>query len=358
DIAKKAVEAPEGPEDFLSLVSIELLELELGYNLLSLTEKKEGGDLLERVTAARRQFALDMGLVLQPIRMRDNLQLTPFGYVIKLKGNVIGSGEIRTGHFLAMDPGGVEKEIEGIPTREPAFGLDAIWISAEKKDDAEMAGYTVVDAATVLITHLTEIIKNHAHELLGRQEVKVLVDMVKETNSAVVDELIPNMMSIGEVQKILQNFLLERVPVRDMVTILETLANHVSSSKDMDYLTEMVRQSLSRTICSQYVGDENKLSVLTLDTELEQTIANSLQQSPQGTYPVIKPDKTQKILKSLSTHVEAMAVKGQNPLILVSPRIRLPFRRLLERGFPQVSVMSFNEVMPGIDVQVVGVVKG
>ncbi len=344
------------PKDFLSLISVDLMELELGYNLLVLTEEQEGEDLLERITAVRRQSAIEMGLIMQPIRIRDNLQLGPNSYVLKLKGNIIGSGELMAGHYLAMDPGGVTKEIQGVSTTEPTFGLPAIWITAAKKEEAEIAGYTVVDAPTVLVTHLTEIIRTHAHELLGRQEVKKLIDKVKENQPAVVEELIPDMLSIGEVQKVLQNLLREKIPVRDMVTILEILADNASSSKETDYLTEMVRQGLSRTICSLYVGENNRLLALTLDPELEQQIADSLQTSPQGTYPVLSPTQTQKLFSNLADQVEKTMFKEQSPVLLVSPRIRLPLKRLLERALPQVIVLSFNEIVPGLDVEAVGAV--
>ncbi len=345
------------PENFHSLVSVDLLELELGYNLLRLTEKESGGDLLDRITAARRQFALEAGLVIQPIRIRDNLQLSPNRYVVKLKGNMLASGELQTGYFLAMNPGGIAEEIEGIPTKEPTFGLDALWVEKDRKEDAEMAGYTVVDDVTVLITHLTEVIRNHAHELLGRQEVKLLIDNVRENQPAVVEELIPNLLSIGDVQKVLQNLLKEKMPIRDMVTILETLADHAAESKDIDYLTEMVRQSMSRTICSLFSGENNKLYVLTLDPELEQKIADSLQQTPHGTYPVLDPGLTQRILNNLVSQAEKMTIKGRQPIALVSPRIRLPLKRLLERSLPQVILLSFNEIIAGVEVEAMGVVN-
>lgn len=345
------------PENFHNLVSVDLLELELGYNLLQLTDKKAGGDLLERITAARRQFAVEAGLVVQPIRIRDNLQIAPNKYLIKLKGNVLAWGELQIGRLMAMNPGGLAEEIEGIATKEPTFGLDALWIEKEKKDDAEMAGYTVVDEVTVLNTHLAEVIRNHAHELLGRQEVKLLMDNVRENHPAVVEELVPNLLSVGEVQKVLQNLLKEKVPIRDMVTILETLADSASNSKDIDYMTEMVRQSMSRTLCGLFSGNEQKIYVLTLDPELEQRIAESLQQTPQGTYPVLDPGLTQKIFSSLVSQADKMTMKGRQPILLVSPRIRLPLRRLLERSLPQVVVLSFNEIIPGMEVEAVGVVN-
>lgn len=345
------------PENFHNLVSVDLLELELGYNLLQLTDKKAGGDLLERITAARRQFAVEAGLVVQPIRIRDNLQIAPNKYLIKLKGNVLAWGELQIGRLMAMNPGGLAEEIEGIATKEPTFGLDALWIEKEKKDDAEMAGYTVVDEVTVLNTHLAEVIRNHAHELLGRQEVKLLMDNVRENHPAVVEELVPNLLSVGEVQKVLQNLLKEKVPIRDMVTILETLADSASNSKDIDYMTEMVRQSMSRTLCGLFSGNEQKIYVLTLDPELEQRIAESLQQTPQGTYPVLDPGLTQKIFSSLVSQADKMTMKGRQPILLVSPRIRLPLRRLLERSLPQVVMLSFNEIIPGMEVEAVGVVN-
>ena len=344
------------PENFHDLVSVDLLEMELGYNLLSLTESVAGGDILARVTAARRQFALEAGLVVQPIRIRDNLQLAPNKYVIKLKGNVLASGDLKTGYLLAMNPGLIDGEIEGIPTKEPTFGLDALWIEKDKKDEAEMAGYTVVDEATVLITHLTEVIRNHAHELLGRQEVKQLVETVKEKHPAVVEELIPSMLSVGDVQKVLQNLLREKIPIRDMITILEALADNAAAGKDIDFLTEMVRQSLSRTICSLFCSEDNKLSVLTFDPTLEQKIADSLQHSPQGVYPVLDPNITQRMLKKLVSHVEKVTMSGNQPIALVSPRIRLPLRRLLERSLPQMILLSFNEIVPGVEVEALGVV--
>lgn len=345
------------PENFHNLVNVNLLELEIGYNLLQLTERDAGGDLLERITAARRQFALEMGLVVQPIRIRDNLQLSPNSYVIKLKGNVVASGSLMIGYYLAMNPGGVAEEVEGIPTKEPTFGLDALWIGADKKDEAEMAGYTVVDEITVLITHLTEIIRNHAHELLGRQEVKLLIDNVRENQPAVVEELIPNLMTVGEVQKVLQNLLREKIPIRDMVTILETLADFAPASKDIDYLTEMTRQALARTICNLYVSENNKLFVMTLAPDLEQVIADSLQPMHQGTYPVLEPTLTQRIINGVVAQAERMTLAGRQPVALVSPRIRLPLRRLLERSLPQLVLLSFNEIVPGIEVESVGVVK-
>lgn len=344
------------PESFHSLVGVDLLGIELGYTLLQLTDRETGGDLLERITAFRRQFALDTGLIIQPIRVRDNLQLPPNKYVIKLKGNVIASAELQIGRFLAMNPGGAEIDIEGIPTKEPTFGLDALWIGKEAKDEAEMSGFTVVDEITVLITHLTETVKNNAHELLGRQEVKQLVDNVKQNQPAVVEEVIPNMLSIGEVQKVLQNLLKEKIPIRDMVTILEALADHAYESKDIDYLIEMTRNAMSRTICNLFSDENNKIFVITLSPELEQKVAESIQQSSQGAYPVLEPALTQRILKNLVSQVEQMTLRGKEPVALVSPRIRLPLRRLLERSLPQITLLSFNEIIPGVDVEVLGVV--
>jgi len=307
---REAAQVSSHPDSFLSLIPVDALEVELGYGLLPLTEKREGGDLLERVTAARRVCALEMGLVVQPIRVRDNLQLPADSYCIRLKGNIIGSGTLKSGYCLAMDPGGAEEQIDGIPTREPAFGLPAFWISADKKEEAELAGYTVVDESTVLVTHLTETLKKHGHELLGRQETKALVDMVKTSRPAVVEELIPGLLGLGDIQKVLQNLLLERVPIRDMASILEALADHAGASKDADYLTEMVRQALARTICSFYLDHGGRLNVLTLAPVLEQEIYESLQPSPQGIYPVLSPDKTRQLFKSLSARSEEMTVRG------------------------------------------------
>lgn len=347
------------PENVLGLLAVEPLEVEIGYSLIPLTDSDQGGDLLERITASRRQCALELGIVVQPIRIRDNLQLPPSTYIFKLKGNEIARGELRPGHYLAISSlgEGAAGQLDGIPTREPTFGLPATWVHPEMKEEAEIQEYTVVDAITVLITHLTETIKAYAHELLGRQEVKSLIDMVREKQPAVIEELLPELLTVGEIQKVMQNLLRERVPVRDLVTIFESMADHARNSRDIDLLTEYVRQALSRTICNQYVAADGKLHVVTLDPRLEQVIADSLQQSAQGTYPVMEPQHTQRIFAATTGFIDQAANQGQQPVVLCSSRIRLPFRRLADKFLPNLTVLSFSEIIPGIEVESVGMVN-
>lgn len=351
-------EKPAPPENVLNLLAVEPLEIEIGYSLIPLTDSGHGGDLLDRITASRRQCALELGIVVQPIRIRDNLQLPPNTYIFKLKGNEIARGELRPGYYMAMNPleGDTPTDLDGFPTREPTFGLPAVWIPAEKKDEAEMAGYTVVDVTTVMITHLTETIKTFAHDLLGRQEVKSLIDLVKEKQPAVIDELLPDLLTVGEIQKVLKNLLRERVPIRDLVTIFETLADYARSTREIDLLTEYVRQSLGRTICNLY-AEEGKLYVISLDPRLEQKLADSLQVTAHGSYPVMDPQATQNIISDLSVRADQELMQGRQPLVLTSSRIRLPFKRLTERFLPNLVVLSFNEIVPGVEVESVGMVS-
>lgn len=356
--AAKKEATPAPPENVMNLLAVEPMEIEIGYSLISLTDQNQGGDLLERITASRRQCALELGIVVQPIRIRDNLQLPPGTYVFKLKGNEIARGELRPGYYLAMNPLDFDShnQLDGYPTREPTFGLPATWIPAEKREAVEMSGYTVVDVTTVLITHLTETIKTYAHELLGRQEVKSLIDLVKEKQPAVIDELLPELLTVGEVQKVLQNLLKERVSIRDLVTIFETMADYARTSREIDFLTDNVRQALGRTICGQYAHD-GKLQVISLDPRLEQKLADSLQSTSAGTYPVMDPQTIQKIMAELSVRAEQVMSQGRNPVVLTSARIRLPFKRLTERFLPSLVVLSFNEIVPGVEVESVGMVS-
>jgi len=352
-------ERKQEPENVSSLLAVEPLEIEIGYNLIPLTDSSQGGDLLERITASRRQCAVELGIMVQPIRIRDNLQLPPSTYVFKLKGNEIARGELRPGFFLAMNPlsSRPEAELDGIPTREPTFGLPASWIAAEKRETAQIQGYTVVDPTTVLITHLTETIKVFAHELLGRQEVKALVDMVKEKQPAVIEELLPGLLTVGELQKVLQNLLRERVPIRDLVTIFEAASDQARVNRETDALTEYARQALSRTICYQYLSEDGKLHVITLDPRLEQKIAESLPPTSQKPYPLLEPQVTQRIFGSLSALAERETMRGRQPLVLTSSRIRLPFKRLAEKFMPTLPVLSFHEIVPGVEVESVGMVN-
>lgn len=349
--------APERkePENVLSLLNVEPLEIEIGYGLIPLADVSAGGDLLDRIAGVRRQCAIEMGIIVQPIRIRDNLQLATNEYTIKIKGTVVAKGEILCNHYLAIDASGEGVPIDGIKTVDPTFGLPAVWIPDSKKEDAELLGITVVDPTTVLVTHLTEILKQHAYELLGRQEVKMLIDNLKENYSAVVEELIPNLLSLGEVQKVLQNLLKERVPIRDLVTILESLADNAVNTKDIEVLTEYVRFSLGRTICRDLV-DNNTIKVITLHPDVEQLIDNNIQKSFQGSYPVLAPDTTRKLFEEINGKINVSEFNNNQPVVLCSPRVRPAFRKLTEIVFPNIYVISMNEIPTDIQIETVGVV--
>lgn len=344
------------PENVLYLLNVEPLEIEMGYGLIPLADISSGGDLLDRIAGVRRQCAVEMGVVVQPIRIRDNLQLATNEYAIKIKSTIVASGEILCNHYLAIDATGEGIPIEGIKTVEPTFGLPAVWIPDGKKEEAELLGITVVDPTTVLVTHLTEVIKQHSHELLGRQEVKMLIDNMKENYSAVTDELIPNILSIGEVQKVLQSLLMERVPIRDLVTILESLADNAANTKDIELLTEYVRFSLGRTICKNLIDENKTIRVLTLHPNIEQMISDSIQKSFQGSYPALGPDVTKNIFESIQTNIEISNFNNNQPVVLCSPRIRPAFRKLTEIVFPNITVLSMNEVPTDISIETVGMV--
>lgn len=353
---EKEVEETKKPENVISLLQIDVMELEMGYSLIPLVDSSQGGDLLDRVIMIRRQCALDMGIVLPPIRMRDNMQLRPNGYVIKIKGVEIAQGTLMVDHYLAMGPGLEESGIDGIATKEPAFGLPAKWITGQIKEQAEISGLTVVDPPSVLATHLTEIIKNHAHEILGRQDVQSLVENLKQNYPAVVDELIPDLMNIGEIQKVLANLLKERVPIRDLVTIFETLADYARVTKDVDMLTEYVRQGLKRTISKQHSPD-GVLHVITLDPTIEQEIRDAIQQTDHGSYLALDPNIAQQIYSELGREVERVSELGYQPVILCSPVVRIFFKKLIERVVPGLVVLSYNEIESDLQVQSIGMVN-
>jgi len=354
DHARQELEERRQPESVLSLLQVDMIELEIGYSLIPLVDSEQGGDMLDRITMIRRQCALELGIVVPVIRIRDNLQLPPNSYIIKIKGIEVGRGQLMPNHFLAMDAGNVTERVPGEPTKEPAFGLDALWISEEHREQAEINGYTVVDSPSVLATHLTETIRSHAHELLGRQEVQTLLDSLRSDYSAVINELVPNLMTIGEVQKVLQNLLREQVPIRNLVTILEALADAAPISKDLDYLTDYVREALARQLCRQY-ADDDLLQVLTLDQQWETVIAEGIEQTERGNIVSIDPRLLQRLFNALKQTLDSTALV--QPVILVSPRIRLAFKRLTERYFPGLAVMSYNEIVPEIQVQTIGMVK-
>ena len=330
------------PENIVSLLQVDPMELEIGYSLIPLVDTGQGGDLLDRIVMIRRQCALELGLVVPTIRIRDNIQIKPNAYIIKLKGIEIAKGELLLDHFLAMNSGTVFEEIQGIETQEPAFGLPALWIPEASREQAELNGYTVVDAVSVLATHLTEVIKAHADEILGRQETQNLVDNARKTNSSLVDEIVPDLMNVGEIQKVLANLLRERVSIRDMATILEVLADYARATKDTEILTEYVRHALSRQITQQYTQN-NQLTCITLDPTIENRIAGAVQRTDRGSYVSMDPDSMQKILSSLGAELQKLTDMGYQPIILTSPTVRLYFRKLVERSVPGIIVLSHAE---------------
>lgn len=347
----------EMAEDVSSLINVEPIEVEIGYGLIPLADEANGGDLLQRIVSIRRQCAIDMGILVQPIRIRDNLQLNPNQYSIKIKGNVVATYDLMPTMLLCMNPMGGEIDIDGIRVKEPTFGLDALWINSDKAEEAELYGLTVVDPTTILVTHLLEIIKSKAHELIGRQEVKLIIDSAKESYSAVVDELIPDLMTLGEVQKVLQNLLREKISIKDRVTILETLADNARNTKDIELLTEYVRMAMSRSICAGLVDETNSITVATLSLEVENIIGNSLQRSINGTYPAIDPDTTNKIFSSIQNTVESIHFNNNRTILLVSPKIRAPFRKLVDMVFPNITVLSLNEIPSDVQIKAQGIVN-
>jgi flagellar biosynthesis protein FlhA len=344
-------------EEDMKSFQVERIAIEIGYGLIPLVDQKSDDFLPTHIATIRKQCAQELGIVINPIRIRDNLQLSPNAYVIKIKGNVVADGEVFTDKFLVMDPGTTQFELQGIPTKEPAFGLDALWVDVSEKEKAELLGYTVVDPGTVLITHLKETIKQYSFELLGRQEVKTIVDNISEEYSVVVSELIPDMMTLGDVQKILQNLLKESVPIVDMVTILETLADYAGSIKDSELLTEYVRSALKRTITSQYVNHEGILEVVTIHPGIEELINNNIQKSFQGSFPALPPDVTTQVFASLGQLRDQLMMQGIHPVVLSAPRIRYAFRNMISLNYPHIPVLSLNEVPSDTEIEAVGMVK-
>jgi len=344
------------PENIIALLQVDPMELEIGYSLIPIVNASQGGDLLDRIVMIRRQCALELGLIVPTIRIRDNIQLKPNVYLIKLKGVEIARGDLLLDHYLAMNSGNAMEEIPGIPTFEPAFGLPAVWIRESDREQAEMNGYTVVDPVSVLATHLTEVIKSHAAEIIGRQEVQTLLDAIKQNNPAVVDELIPALLSLGDIQKVLANLLRERISIRDMKSILETLADYASVTKDQEILTEYVRQGLLRQISHQYATN-NTLSCITVDPQLENIIMSAVQRTEHGSYVAFEPSAMQKLISNLNAELAKLTNLGYQPIVLVSPAVRLYFRKLTERIVPNLVILSYAEVEPKIEVQALGMVK-
>jgi flagellar biosynthesis protein FlhA len=353
----KELEDLKRPESVIDLLHVDAIEFEFGYGLIPIADKNQGGDLLDRVIMIRRQCAIELGIVVPVIRIRDNIQLQPNEYVIKIKGNRVASGKIMLDHYLAMSPGIDDDSIEGIQTVEPAFGMPALWVNEEMKEEAELAGYAIVDPPSVVSTHLTEVIKRHAHELIGRQEVKSLVENVRETSPAVIEELIPHLMAIGEVQKVLMKLLKEKVSIRNLLVILETLADYSSQTKDPDVLTEYVRQALSRQITLQYTIQNEPLQVITAGASLEKKFADSVHRTEQGSYLSIDPETSQTIFQKIQEQASQLQQSGVQPILLTSPAIRMYMRQFIERFAPDLPVLSYNELEPDIEIQSVGVIN-
>lgn len=345
------------PENIVNLLTIDPIEFEFGYGLIPLADMNQGGDLLDRVVMIRRQLALELGLVIPVVRIRDNIQLAPNEYRIKIKGNEVGKGEIYLEHYLAISSGVDDPKITGIDAVEPAFGIPAKWITEDMKTNAEMAGYTVVDPPSVISTHLTEVLRNYAHELLGRQETKQLIDHLQENYPILVEEVTPNPLSVGDIQKVLAKLLKERVSIRNLPVIFETLADFCKVTTDPDILAEYVRQALAKQITNQYIQDNNLLKVITLSGQVEKLIADHVQQTEHGNYLALDPSTSQAILENIRKQIEQMQLYNQTPIILCSPAIRMYVRELTERYFPQVPILSYNELDANIEIQSVGVVN-
>ena len=345
------------PERVESILPLDIMELEVGYELIPLVDADSNGELLDRIKSVRRQFALELGFIVPPLHIRDNLQLKSNEYGILIKGVEVSRGSIMTGRLLAMNPGTIEKEIDGIQTKEPTFGLPAVWISTSDKQKAQMAGYTVVDSSTVVTTHIKETIKRHASELLGRQETQSLIDKFKESNPKVIEELIPDVLSLGKVQKVLQNLLKEQISIRDLRTILEQLADYGPTTKDTDILTEYVRQALARPITKQFQSADGSLSVMTLNREIEELIHSSIQKTELASFLSLEPTVAEKLLLKLQEAVESMTPQMEtSPVLLASPGIRHHLRKFVERFIPDLAVLSHSEIIPSVQIKTLKVV--
>lgn len=344
------------PESVVQLMQVDAISLEVGRGLLSLVDPREGAKLLERVTSIRRHVAMELGIVVPGVRFRDNLQLKPNTYVIKIKEIEVAQGEVQVNQFLAIGPEDKLKNLRGIKTVDPTYGMPGVWISPEQRGDAERYGCMIFDPVSVVATQLTEVVRSHASELLGRQEVQALIDTIKKTHPAVVKELIPDALQLGEVQKVLQSLVKERVSIRDLVSILETLADNVHMTKDPEMLTEFARVALARSICKEYQNNEGTINVITLDPGIEQTVQGSIQRTEQGSFLTIDPNVGQEILQAISTQVDALSEKGLQPILLTSPPIRPALRKLTERSFPSLVLLSWNEIAPKVNVNSVAMV--
>ena len=353
---EESAEEIRRPENVNSLLQVDAIELEFGYGIIPLADVNQGGDLLDRVVMIRRQIALELGCVVPMIRLRDNIQLNPNQYLIKIKGVPVSEGEILFDHYMAMNPGYVEEEISGIPTFEPSYHLPAIWITESQRERAESLGYTVVDPPSIIATHLTEVIRSHLAELLTRQDVQNLIDNVQEANTTLISELVPKLLNVGEIQKVLQNLLAEGISIRDLVTIFETLADYATTTHDTDVLTEYVRQSLKRAISNQYFFSNEPTSVVTLDPKAEQEIMSSVKQTEQGSYLALDPAYTQSLMESIRTEIQKLEELGRTPILITSPIVRMYVKKLTEEQFKHLHVLSYNEIDSDVELQSVGMV--
>jgi len=356
DMDETMAEEIRAPENVNSLLQVDPIELEFGYGIIPLADVNQGGDLLDRVVMIRRQIALELGTVVPIIRLRDNIQLNPNQYIIKIKGIQVSEGEILFDHYMAMNPGYVEEEITGIPTFEPSFHLPAIWITEGQRERAESMGYTVVDPPSIIATHLTEQIRHYIAELLTRQDVQNLIGNMRETHPSLVDELTPKLLGLGEIQKVLQNLLKEGISIRDLLTIFETMADYATSTRDTDILTEYVRQSLKRAISSKFFTPSETTSVVTLDPKMEQEIMANVKQTEQGAYLTLDPETTKMLMGSVENEVKKLENLGKTPIVITSPIVRMYFKRLTEDYFKDLIVVSYNEIDTNVELQSVGMV--
>ena len=357
DVSEAEAEEIRRPENVVSLLQVDPIELEFGYGIIPLADVNQGGDLIDRVVMIRRQIALELGAVVPIIRLRDNIQLNPNQYIIKIKGIQVSEGEILFDHYMAMNPGFVEEESSGIPTFEPSFHLPAIWITESQRERAETLGYTVVDPPSIIATHLTEVVRVHIDELLTRQDVQNLINNIKDSNQTLIDELVPKLLSVGEIQKVLQNLLREGISIRDLLTIFETLADHATVTRDTDVLTEYARQSLKRAISNKFFSPNESTTVITLDPKIEQDIMAAVKQTEQGAYLTLDPEESKHIIKSTEEEVDKLEKMGKSPIIITSPIVRMYYKRLIQDYFKDLVVVSYNEIESNIELQSVGMVS-
>ncbi|MGD8847099.1 MAG: flagellar biosynthesis protein FlhA, partial [Desulfobacteraceae bacterium] len=356
-LAPDEQDEPLSHDDFKPLPPLDIIGLEIGYSLIPLVDVQQDGELLNRIKSIRQQIAQEVGIVVPSVHIQDNMQLKPGQYRILLKGNEVGGGDLMTHHYLAMNPGADDDSIRGIPTTEPTYGIDALWIKEQHREEAIAKGYTVVDLATVMTTNISDVIRRHAHELIGRQEVQDMLDTLKESHPKVVEELVPNLISLGGVVKVLQNLVMEQVPIRDFLTIVEAIADWAPVVKQLDILTEHVRHALHRTITHQYITPENELMVVTLGHPLERRVAEAIERNDQGEFLSIDPQLAQLMMRNLAAQLEKFGPMNLQPVVLCSAQIRLHFKKMVDRFMPNITVLSYDEIVPNVKIQSIGIVE-